>query len=315
MATCFLCGAEMAPRFKTRDHLRPQVSTEYAVEWCAPCAFGQVAGQFTPADVSAFYAEGYYTHGTPGQSGQPAMRFLDRVRMHLAWRTDRGVDLSPGEIAPSSPAPTLCDVGCGSGQAMSAFQQAGYQAVGIEPDPAARALAGKAGDVFEGTVEALPAALAGRQFDVVLLSHVLEHCIHPAAALANVRRLLAPAGTAILEVPNNAALAFQIYGPAWFFADIPRHLQFFTESSLRQALAHAGLRVTRVLHTGYTRQFSSAWLAAQKQIRTHTGLDPGLDRSGRWDGNIWALLARTAFARAARKYDSIRVHAMHADKQ
>ena len=202
----------------------------------------------------------------------------------------------------------MCDVGFGSGEAMSAFKQAGYDVVGIEPDPAVRTLASRVGEVFEGTAEDPPKAVAGREFDVVLLSHVLEHCTDPAAALRNVKRLLAPRGTAIVEAPNNAALGFELYGPGWFFADIPRHLQFFTEGSLRKALAAVGLRVTRVRYTGYTRQFSSEWLAAQKSIRMHTGLDS----SPAWEGNINRLLALTAFARRAKKYDSIRVHAAHA---
>lgn len=309
MAICFLCGTKMAPRFKTRDHLRPHVPTHYAVEWCAGCGFGRVADEFTPADVAAFYTPDYYTHVTQETQSRTSSGVLDRLRVHLAWRTDRGIDLSPREVSLISQMPTLCDVGCGSGQAMSAFKQAGYAVVGIEPDPAARALATKTGEVLVGTAEAIPAELAGRKFDVVLLSHVLEHCIDPAVALANVKRLLAASGTAILEVPNNDALGFALYGPAWFFADVPRHLQFFTERSLRQALMRAGLRVTRVLHTGYTRQFTPQWLAAQEQIRERAGLDQAA--SGR--GSAWGLLARTAFAGCSKKYDSIRVHAMHAD--
>jgi SAM-dependent methyltransferase len=308
MAACFLCGAEMHPRFRARDHLRPQNSTEYVVEWCTSCEFGKVAGGFTPSDVAAFYTANYYTHVAPAAADRSSIRLLDRIRVHLAWRTDRGVDLSPNEVARIRPVPTLCDVGCGNGQAMSAFKQAGYDAVGIEPDPAARSLANRFGEVLEGTAEALPAKVSGIQFDVVLLSHVLEHCIDPAAALCNVKQLLAPGGTAIIEVPNNAALAFETYGPGWFFADIPRHLQFFTESSLRRALEVAGMRVTRVIYTGYTRQFSPEWLAAQKQIRAHIGLNS----NGREAGGEWGLLARTAFARDSRKYDSIRVHAVHA---
>ena len=188
---------------------------------------------------------------------------------------------------------------------MSAFMQAGYEVVGIEPDPAARVLATKIGTVFEGTVEALPDAIAGRQFDVVLLSHVLEHCIDPTAALKNVKSLLAPGGTAIIETPNNAALGFEMHGPGWFFADIPRHLQFFTENSLRLALADAGLHVARAIYTGYTRQFSPRWRDAQREIREHIGLG----RNEGWNGNAWGLLAKSAFARPQKKYDSVRVHA------
>jgi len=231
---------------------------------------------------------------------------LDRLRVHLAWKTDLGQVLTPSEVTPSQPVPSMCDIGCGGGQTMAAFKQAGYEVVGIEPDPAARALASKVGKVFEGTAESLPVELAGREFAVVALSHVLEHCIDPAVALGNVKRLLAPGGTAVIEVPNSTASGFQMYGPGWYFADIPRHLQFFTEKSFRNALASTGLRVQRVIYTGYTRQFSAEWLDAQKVIRERIGRGAGASA-----GNIWRLLATTTFARPAKKYDSIRIHSVH----
>jgi SAM-dependent methyltransferase len=297
----------MEPQYRVRDHLRPEVVTEFPVEWCDSCEYGRVAGEFTPGEVAAFYAAGYYTHG-PETVGKQRMGLLNRLRMHLAWRLDGGRDLSPDELARLKEHPRLCDVGCGSGQAMAAFKQAGYEAVGIEPDPAARSIAAQNGEVFEGTAEALPAEIEGRQFDAVLLSHVLEHCIDPVAALGNVKSLLAPEGTAIIEVPNNDAAGLQMFGAGWFYADIPRHLQFFTEKSLRAALGRAGLRVTNTIYTGYMRQFSPEWQAAHEVIRARIGGGPG----GAREGNLWELLLRTAFARERRKYDSIRVHAVHA---
>lgn len=307
MAKCFLCGTPMEFRFKVRDHMRPEVGAEYAVEWCQGCAYGRIAGEFTPGEVGAFYATGYYTHEETSEQAKPA-RWLDRLRMHMAWRRDGGIDLAADEVARTVEHPVLCDVGCGAGQAMAKFKLAGYEAVGIEPDAAARALAERHGEVHEGVAEWIPPAVAGRRFDVVLLSHVLEHCIDPLAALKNVKGLLAAGGTAILEVPNCASAGFEMYGPAWFFSDIPRHLQFFTEGALHEALAHAGLRVTRTIYTGYARQLSPEWLAAQQTIRRQA-------RISGWDGSAWGLLARTAFAADARKYDSIRVHAVHSDEQ
>jgi SAM-dependent methyltransferase len=294
----------MVPRWRVRDHLRPEVGTEYAVEWCRHCQYGRVAGKFTPSEIAGFYAAGYYTHEAHGATCE-TRRWLDRALMHLAWCRDRGLDLMVGEVTRAKAHPALCDVGCGGGPAMAKFKQAGYEAVGIEPDAAARVIAARSGEVFEGTAEVLPNAIEGRKFDVVLLSHVLEHCIDPVVALGNVKKLLAADGAAIIEVPNNAALSAETYGPAWFFADVPRHLHFFCEKSLREALERVGLKVRRTIYTGYTRQFSPEWLAAQASIRARIGADG-------WEPSPWLLLARTAFARDKRKYDSIRVHATHA---
>jgi len=307
MAACLVCGNTMTPRWRVRDHSRPDDDAEYEMAWCRNCAYGRVAGGFRPEEVSAFYQHAYYTHTASDAESEKPKALPSRLRMHLAWRVDRGVDLSPREVQPISEHPRLCDVGCGNGIAMRRFQATGYAVTGIEPDPAARAVAESIGPVYGGTAEALPDEVAGQRFDVVLLSHVLEHCIDPVAALGNVKGLLAPGGTAIIEVPNNAAVALDTFGPAWFFADIPRHLHFFTERSLSQVMEHAGLRTVRAFHTGYTRQFSPGWLAKQQLIaETVGGADTGEARQ-------WGLLARTAFAAPARKYDSIRLHAVAAD--
>jgi hypothetical protein len=67
--------------------------------------------------------------------------------------------------------------------------------------------------------------------------------------------------------------------------------------------------VTRAIYTGYARQFSPEWLAAQEQIR----MNAKLEQERQWRGNPWSLLARTASALPSKKYDSIRVHAVHTD--
>src|SRR5450631_878831 len=106
LSTCFLCGDEMVTRFRTRDHSRPEVLSEYQVEWCAYCEFGTIAGKFNSRDVASFYTSDYYTHIASGDSGKRSASILDRLRVHLAWRADRGLVLSPSEIKPSQPVST-----------------------------------------------------------------------------------------------------------------------------------------------------------------------------------------------------------------
>jgi hypothetical protein len=67
-------------------------------------------------------------------------------------------------------------------------------------------------------------------------------------------------------VPNNASLGFSMYGPAWPMTDLPRHLSFFTDGSLRAILAVVGFEVERVCYTGYCRQFVAAWIECESQI-------------------------------------------------
>ena len=307
MGCCSLCGGVMEVRFSVRDHLRPADGTLYRVEWCTPCGYGRVQGEFDSAAVSQFYTSNYLPHAEEVACGR-ASRWLDRLRVSLAWRLDRGASLEPGEIARTlsltGSHPSLCDLGCGAGQFMKMFALAGYDVMGIEPDPQARQTASQFGPVLAGTAEALPDEVRGQQFSVVLLAHVLEHCMDPVAALSNVKQLLAPGGTAVIEVPNHASAGFRIHGPGWFLSDAPRHLHFFTRNSLDRTLEAAGLKVVRRIYRGYTRQMGPNWLGAERLIRERAGLpDPPC--------GPWELLARTVLASVDSKYDSIRVHAIH----
>lgn len=298
---CPVCAGGMPPLFTTQDYRRPHDPTRFTVHWCGACDYGQVAGDFDAAAVARFYeVSGYYQ---PWDSTPPApITFLERLRVRLAWSFDRGQDLTPAEVdLPSrSEAPALCDIGCGVGRQLRLFREGGYQVTGVETNAAARAAAQGEGAVFDGTAEDLPAEVTRRTFDVVLLSHVLEHCREPARALANIRRILVPeGGTLIVEVPNNQALGLHRFHGAWPWADIPRHLHLFTARSLTRLLEAAGLTVVKTFYTGYTRQFKPEWVAVQSRIQ------PGPD----YDRLAWKLLAETALAAPARKYDSLRVHA------
>lgn len=64
----------------------------------------------------------------------------------------------------------------------------------LKADPRVRAI--------EGQLPGALAELLGGSLDVVLLVSVLEHVTEPARLLAEARRLLAPGGTALVNVPS-----------------------------------------------------------------------------------------------------------------
>jgi SAM-dependent methyltransferase len=295
---CALCGTELAELFQTRDYRRPNDPTLYAVGWCKGCHYGRVLGHFTPRQVSSFYDIPYYTHGD-SSAGRAPPRLLERARVHLAWRMDRGCQLSADEGQGTS----LLDIGCGGGANLAAFSALGFTAIGVEPDAAARREAAKYGRVLPGTAESLPEEVLSRSYDTVLLSHVLEHCIDPAVALNNVKEVIAKGGRLIVEVPNNAAFGFWHYRQSWPWSDVPRHLHFFTRESLKMLLQRCGFEVDRTIYVGFCRQYQPGWINEQNRIAELLSVPPASAV------RAWAMLLRSTFASKARKYDSLRVHA------
>lgn len=93
----------------------------------------------------------------------------------------------------------VLEVGCGDGRSFEHYPTTVTQLIAVEPDPAARAVAVERAraaavpiDVVEGTAEELPAE--DGTLDAVVSMGVLCTVPDPAAALAEVRRVLDTAG-------------------------------------------------------------------------------------------------------------------------
>jgi 2-polyprenyl-3-methyl-5-hydroxy-6-metoxy-1,4-benzoquinol methylase len=165
---------------------------------------------------------------------QPLMRFALRV-----LRRRRLPGLKPGRVL---------DIGCGSGFYLAALREAGWDGEGIEPGETAAQFARKhcGLPVHNSNAEEALAACRDGSFDLVTMWHVLEHLPDPAKALAEVRRILRPGGTLMLEVPNFSSIWSVLFRSRWAALEAPRHFFQFTPETLARTIRGAGLRVVRV---------------------------------------------------------------------
>jgi SAM-dependent methyltransferase len=95
----------------------------------------------------------------------------------------------------AKPGMRLLDVACGTGVASAAAAHAGARVTGVDFSPAMVALARSLHPsiAFEsGDAEALP--FADSSFEAVMANFGIHHVEHPARALAEARRVLAPGG-------------------------------------------------------------------------------------------------------------------------
>jgi 2-polyprenyl-3-methyl-5-hydroxy-6-metoxy-1,4-benzoquinol methylase len=137
------------------------------------------------------------------------------------------------------PGARLLDVGCGNGGFLEFASRAGWHVMGVDPDPRAVSAARSRGlNVRLGSVESLESAHA--LFDVITLSHVIEHVHEPLALLRACHRLLKPEGWIWVETPNIDSLGHGRYGPNWRALEVPRHLVLFNIDSLHRALKAVG---------------------------------------------------------------------------
>lgn len=94
--------------------------------------------------------------------------------------------------------------------------------------------------VLDRVMRTPAAAMSDETFDLLLSFHVLEHIEDIAGELVHWRRLLAPSGRLLIEVPNQSGHRLLSLDPN------PEHLHQFTPASLTALLHHSGFEVERL---------------------------------------------------------------------
>jgi SAM-dependent methyltransferase len=190
---------------------------------------------------------------------------------------------------------SVVDVGCGEGQLAELLVGAGVHVTGVEPasylrerfrdrvlsvDPESR--------ILDGLADRLP--FADGEVEHIVTTEVLEHVPDPAAALRELRRVLATGGTLCVAVPTSyTELVFWRLHPQ--YAENATHERIFTKPELRRMIECAGFSIERWEGRNFLPAVSWVFHALLRSRSDHTGaieqhrfVDLGL-------AAIWRLLA------------------------
>lgn len=144
----------------------------------------------------------------------------------------------------------VLDCGCGSGDNARILQARGYCVTGITISQQEQEQAAPyCQQVYLADLERGIPAEAGHGYDAVLLSHVLEHLVHPRYVLRDASRVLAPAGLLAVALPNVL-----VYWNRWNFLRgrfeyTPRgimdetHVHFYTFTTGQRLLTGNGFTI------------------------------------------------------------------------
>jgi 2-polyprenyl-3-methyl-5-hydroxy-6-metoxy-1,4-benzoquinol methylase len=153
---------------------------------------------------------------------------------------------------PESP-PRVLDVGCGYGQLGEEFRDRGYEVWGIEREPTAVARAAERLDRVVTAdltdVALIEKELAGNEFDIIVLSDVLEHMPNAQGLVTSLLPFLIPTGRVVISVPNvaNWHTRLSLLFGRFTYRDTGvldrTHVRFFTVRSTIDFARGCGLRV------------------------------------------------------------------------
>ena len=188
--------------------------------------------RMTAKEYEEFYSSKYYDDYDYGVilSDERNPKFLRRVQKLNNMKPAHG---------------SLLDIGTATGEFLKAARDGGWTVFGTEVSRFAAEEAKKKFniDVFVG--DAADAAFAPGSFDVVHLSHVLEHVPSPRQTMKLAHRLLKDDGIFVVEVPNQFANWYeriaQVFRKRHPTAEPSlHHVYFYTPQTLRLLLKNEG---------------------------------------------------------------------------
>jgi SAM-dependent methyltransferase len=263
---CELCGSAgelRYPDLQDRHFDAPGTWTELQ---CPRCQLIWLNPKPTAADLPALYAD-YYTHGEPDERsvfvqailcGVPAATqdYADMVSDPWVRRLGRAFSLfgplremgMRGTMGLSRDAGiSLLDFGCGDGAFLRHMRSLGWTVSGVEQDPraaeVARQLIGQE-SIHTSIDDARAKAPDG--YDVITLSHVIEHLLDPIGTLQECASALRPGGKLVITTPNTESRGHRYFQRNWLHLDPPRHITLYNPGTLTDLARRAGFKVERV---------------------------------------------------------------------
>lgn len=223
--SCPLCGGTERPVVSERDRHGKPLRTVI----CSDC--GIVTNDPIPSDeeLAAFYRQDYRTEYKG--SVEPRMRQI--------WRNFRGTEGHIREWREYYVGRRRClDLGSGSGEFMYLARQLGIDCLGVEPNQGYSTYCReKLGlNVLSQTLE--ETEFEDGCFDLIRLSHVMEHMRDPVRSLKVLKRWLSDDGIIYIEVPNiDRDATHKMRGKIFHFG----HIFNFSPWTMRATAMLAGL--------------------------------------------------------------------------
>jgi SAM-dependent methyltransferase len=268
LAVCDLCASAEHREIKVVEDLSLGTPGRHRLVRCQGCGLHFINPRPAPEAIAQFYPDSYefFSDAKPaplkkwqrlaGAKDAPRVGWLRRFLL------GRQQTLAFHFVPPFHGDGKLLDLGCGSGAFLDTMKQLGWETHGVEVSPkAAQVAVSKGHQVVVGLADE-PLGYADDSFDLVYMSHTLEHTFSPTKALANIRRVLKPGGRLVLAVPNYGGIQAAMFGQFWSALDAPRHLFHFDSSTLRRYLEAAGFDIVDLV----TRTGATSWARSTRLI-------------------------------------------------
>ena len=208
-------------------------AADYRVVRCDDCGLVFLNPQPSDDELARIYNADYFLGSNTGKSSQ-AVREIKQATASL-YLSEISRFCGPGSGH-------LLEIGCGDGDCLVTAQAAGWRVTGVEYSATACEKARqrlKHGELFCGELQSV--RLEAEQFDLCVISDVIEHVRSPMDFLREIHRLLKPGGALFIATPSIDSWSARLMRQKWmeFKAE---HLTYFDRQTLQTALFKSNFR-------------------------------------------------------------------------
>lgn len=214
---CNLCGSDNYRVIYSMPDARYFVDEWFNVVECTNCGLGFVNPRPTRSEIARYYPSSFYD-------------YFDHERDYHWHRYAAEAKFLP-EIA-SNNERLLLDLGCANGDFPRFMQKRGWKVEGVEVSESSKRIT----DFKVYKQEFKEIAAYEPRYDAITAWAVLEHVHDPMSYFEKAAQVLKPGGFFIFLVTNFKSLSSRCL----FLEDVPRHLYFFTEGTVRKYLGVSG---------------------------------------------------------------------------
>jgi 2-polyprenyl-3-methyl-5-hydroxy-6-metoxy-1,4-benzoquinol methylase len=247
---CPVCGRLSTCNEKQIFDTRFGLPYFYCIGACKQCGIELTIPIPEPNNLKRLYEE-YYNF--KGERETRYTHFREIFLFSLLYRLWRTID---GDISFHARKGTgrLLDIGCNEGRGLRFYHHNGYTAEGLELNDMAASVARSYG--FTVYTQPIEEFYPKEQYDVAILSNVLEHSLDPKTMLSRVHHILKPDGQVWISCPNNRSWLRTVFGKYWINWHVPFHILHFSEDGLKKLLDESGFGL---IETRY--ETPSLWVA------------------------------------------------------
>ena len=248
LSDCNLCGYPLFEKVvESKDYISTSNKT-FELYKCKICTLYQIKPTPSQEEINSFYTLDYPGNFVDTNENESGLSFRIKNLIYVSYRAvfksfyrERS-SIQKYKKEKGLESLSSLDVGCGDGNFLISLKNSQNSLYGIDIDTLViENLQKKHG--IKGEVTTIDDFKTSQKFDVISMSHFLEHSSDPKKTLEKVKSLLKKDGLLLIKLPNINSITFKIFGKYCYSLDIPRHLYMFSPKTISNYLELTGFEV------------------------------------------------------------------------